>query len=257
MRFFSLITTVLSAALAVQQATCVAVHNRWIIPKNFGDIKEMVTSIRVPHGSDPETTYWMANGFSNGYMGMQHNSGTERRILFSVWDDGKGSTVDLVAKGKGAIAEGFGGEGTGAHAYIHYNWKPGQTVFFKVTAKVDKAKNGATYSGYFSTNKGKTWRLVASFFAEKQPYYLSSLYGFLEDYKGTPEVREGYWSNFSIKNTRNRKARITEFSFTHTKPYANDQWMQAQHLHGNEVYQRIGGTYDQGVIVPTKPCCEV
>ena len=62
---------------------------------------------------DPVTTYYMATGFARGYFGMQVNSPTERRIIFSVWDAANGtnakdrSTVSpdnftqLVAKGEG------------------------------------------------------------------------------------------------------------------------------------------------------------
>lgn len=156
-----------SVFLATQQVSSVSVHNWWNLPSDFGEIKEMVSSIRVPKGSDPVATYWEANGFSVGYMGMQHNSETERRILFSIWDNGKRSTVDLLEKGDGAIAEGFGGEGTGAHAYIKYTWAPQETVFFKVKAQVDEKKNGSTYSGYYSTDLGTSWKLVASFFANE------------------------------------------------------------------------------------------
>ena len=42
--------------------------------------------ILVPEGSDPLATYYMSLGFYRGYMGIQTNSDTERRVLFSVWD---------------------------------------------------------------------------------------------------------------------------------------------------------------------------
>jgi hypothetical protein len=37
---------------------------------------------------DPVATYYMACGWHRGYFGMQVNSPTERRIIFSVWDSG-------------------------------------------------------------------------------------------------------------------------------------------------------------------------
>ena len=39
----------------------------------------------VPEGNDVLGSYFMANGFAQGYFGIQVNSPTERRILFSVW----------------------------------------------------------------------------------------------------------------------------------------------------------------------------
>jgi hypothetical protein len=102
------ITLAISALVAAQQVSCVAVHNAWYVPTAFSAIKEMISSIRVPTRSNPVNTYWMANGFSGGYMGMQRNSGSERRILFSIWDNGHESVVDLVKKGANVTAEGVG-----------------------------------------------------------------------------------------------------------------------------------------------------
>jgi hypothetical protein len=42
---------------------------------------------------EPLYTFYMACGFSRGYFGMQINSETERRIIFSVWDAGNGTNV--------------------------------------------------------------------------------------------------------------------------------------------------------------------
>ena len=59
----------------------------------------------------------MANGFGEGYYGIQVNSDTERRILFSIWspfktddpnsipDDQK---IKLLKKGKGVTSGEFG-----------------------------------------------------------------------------------------------------------------------------------------------------
>lgn len=64
----------------------------------------------------------MAIGFNGGYFGMQVNSASERRILFSVWSPQDTNdpnsvlpenAVLLVEKGKDTIAKEFGGEGSG------------------------------------------------------------------------------------------------------------------------------------------------
>ena len=39
----------------------------------------------IPKNNDVVGSYFMANGFAEGYFGIQVNSETERRILFSVW----------------------------------------------------------------------------------------------------------------------------------------------------------------------------
>jgi hypothetical protein len=100
----------------------------------------------------------MACGFARGYFGMQVNSRTERRIIFSVWDAASGSTAmdrstvaadnytQLVAKGDGVVAEVFGNEGTGGHSHL-YPWKTGSTQKFFVTATPDGS--ATVYSGYW------------------------------------------------------------------------------------------------------------
>jgi hypothetical protein len=73
--------------------------------------------------ADPLWTFYMACGWHRGYFGVQINSPTERRIIFSVWDSGHEAVdrakvaaenrVILVAKGEGVDAGDFGNEGTG------------------------------------------------------------------------------------------------------------------------------------------------
>ncbi|KAI8636050.1 hypothetical protein BD408DRAFT_426765 [Parasitella parasitica] len=236
------------------EVLCVSVHNWWQVPDNFGDIKQLVSSIRVPTGSDPIHTYWEANGFGGGYLGMQRNTNEESRILFAIWDNDQGSLVDLVEKGENVVAEGFGGEGTGAHAYKVYDWKTEQTVFFKVTANVDEARNGSTFSGYYSTDGGETWQLVATFFAEEQPKWLTGPYGFLENFgPDQSEIREGYYGNFTMTNTKDETVQITDFKFDHTDPlHESDVWEQKQGLDpANEVYMRIDGPASEGIYSPS------
>lgn len=166
----------------------------------------MTSFIRVPAGSEPIRTYWKATGFSNGYMGMQRNSGTERRILFSVFYNKQGSTIEILDSHPDAFVEKFTNSGKGAHAHIIYDWKAGQTVFFEVTAAVDTAKNGTAYSGYYSTDNEKNWTLIASFFAFKELDYLKGLYGFLQNFSNDcSEIREGFYGNFSVTDITGKK----------------------------------------------------
>ena len=45
--------------------------------------------VTIPKDADPIYSYYMACGFARGYFGIQVNSPTERRVIFSVWDAGK------------------------------------------------------------------------------------------------------------------------------------------------------------------------
>lgn len=49
------------------------------------NITYFYSEVFVPKGYDPPGSYFMTNGFGQGYFGIQVNSETERSILFSVW----------------------------------------------------------------------------------------------------------------------------------------------------------------------------
>lgn len=143
---------------------------------------------------DPVTTYYMATGFARGYFGMQVNSPTERRIIFSVWDAGNGTTADdrssvsaddqtqLLAKGEGVVAEVFGNEGTGGHSHLVYPWKTGSVQRFYVTAQLDGTHT--IYSGYWFHPERNAWMLIARFRAPKDGQGLRRLYSFSENFGG-------------------------------------------------------------------------
>ncbi len=143
---------------------------------------------------DPVATYYMATGFARGYFGMQVNSVTERRIIFSVWDAASGttakdrSTVDstnytkLIAKGEGVVADVFGNEGTGGHSHLVYPWKTGSTQKFFVTAQIDG--DATIYTGYWFHPEKRAWQLIASFRAAKDGLGLRRLYSFSENFGG-------------------------------------------------------------------------
>jgi hypothetical protein len=59
------------------------------------DKEYFYSELTVPLGEDKEGSYFMANGFGEGYFGIQVNSATERRVLFSVWDPAQGQTTLL------------------------------------------------------------------------------------------------------------------------------------------------------------------
>lgn len=142
--------------------------------------------------TDPVATYYMAAGFARGYFGIQVNSATERRIIFSVWDSGgeakdRGKVSDenrvkLLAKGDGVVASDFGNEGTGGHSHLVYAWKTGQPQKFVVTAKAEG--ENTVYTGYWFHPEQKTWKLIASFRAPRDGKWLRGLYSFVENFNG-------------------------------------------------------------------------
>lgn len=61
-----------------------SVHLNYISPLSTKP-KWFYNEVTVPQGQDIIGSFFMADGFSEGYFGMQVNSENERRILFSIW----------------------------------------------------------------------------------------------------------------------------------------------------------------------------
>jgi hypothetical protein len=176
---------------------------------------------------DPVSTYYMATGFARGYFGMQVNSPTERRIIFSVWDAASGSTAmdrstvaaenytQLVAKGDGVVAEVFGNEGTGGHSHLVYPWKTGTVQRFFVTAAPDG--DATTYSGYWFHPERNAWQLIAAFRAAKDGQGLRRLYSFSENFGGSTGHlrRKALFGAQWIRLADGRWQELTEATFSH------------------------------------------
>ncbi|WP_421828280.1 DUF3472 domain-containing protein [Larkinella sp.] len=166
-----------------------SVHLKYTAPEN-SDSEWFYNEITVPEGSDVLGSYFMANGFAEGYFGMQVNSPTERRILFSVWspfktDNPKDIPDDqkilLEKKGESVTTNDFGNEGSGGQSYLRYNWKAGRTYRFLLRGR--PTENGyTTYTAYFSDAEDKDWQLIASFKRPKTTTYLKSPHSFLENF---------------------------------------------------------------------------
>jgi len=137
--------------------------------------------VTVPVGQDAVGSYVMANGFGEGYFGIQVNSETERRVLFSVWDPASGGTTSLVRKGPDVVDNGFGGEGTGGQSYLLFNWTAGSTYRFLTRATPDGA-NATLYSAWFFAPEVGAWKFIATWKRPNTTTYLVGCYSFLENF---------------------------------------------------------------------------
>lgn len=184
-----------------------SVHLNYQLPAQT-DAEWFYNEVTVPKGEDVIGSYFMANGFGEGYFGIQVNSATERRILFSVWspfttdnpkDIPESHKIQLLKKGKGVHTGEFGNEGSGGQSYLKYNWKAGNTYKFLLRAAPGQrvpsanASHGAvdlenlrdsttTYTAYFFAPELNEWQLIASFKRPKTQTYLKRLHSFLENF---------------------------------------------------------------------------
>lgn len=165
-----------------------SVHLSYQVPKDV-KLQYGYTELTVPEGEDPIGSYYMANGFSEGYFGMQVNSASERRVLFSVWspfntdnpkDIPADQQIELLAKGDNTRVGQFGNEGSGGQSFMIYPWKSGQTYRFLTEVKpIDE--NNTQYTCWFAA-KNEDWILVASFRRPKTNTHLRGFHSFLESF---------------------------------------------------------------------------
>ncbi len=175
--------------------------------------------------TDPLWSYYMACGFNRGYFGIQVNSPTERRIIFSVWDSGNEAVdrkkvaaqdrVQLIGKGENVITNDFGNEGTGGHSHLVYPWVVGTTYKFIVTAKPHG--DHTDYSGWFFFPETNKWSLIATFSAPKDGKYLHGLYSFNENFSGTNGDLQRFaeFGNQWVRSKNDIVRELTTARFTH------------------------------------------
>jgi hypothetical protein len=170
-----------------------SVHLNYNAPEAVKNkVEWFYNEVTVPAGNDVVGSYFMADGFTGGYFGMQVNSPTERHVLFSVWspfttDDPKGVPdslkIRLLKKGLGVHDGEFGGEGSGGQSYMNYPWQAGKTYGFLVHAQADSVSKITIFTAYFKPAGHSLWLLVASFKRPVSGFNLRGLYSFLENFE--------------------------------------------------------------------------
>ena len=200
-----------------------SVHLSYETPENT-DILYFYNEITIPEKEDVVGSYFMANGFGEGYFGMQVNSNTERRILFSVWspfetqnpkdipDDYK---IILLGKGEGVTTGEFGNEGSGGQSYKVFNWKAGNT--YKFLLKGEPSVNNSTdYTAYFYDPETDKWNLIASFRRPDTNTDLKRPHSFLENFVTATgfKSRKGMYGNQWIFDAKGTWHELTKAKFT-------------------------------------------
>lgn len=167
-----------------------SVHLSYQVPQD-SSLRYGYTELMVPEGQDPIGSYFMANGFAEGYFGIQVNSAQERRILFSVWSPfqtdnpreiPEDQRVVALARGPEVRIGEFGNEGSGGQSFLVYPWKAGTTYRF-LTEVAPDGKGNTIYTSWFAEQgDDQPWRLVASFRRPKTETWLRGFHSFLESF---------------------------------------------------------------------------
>jgi len=201
-----------------------SVHLRYRPPSDK-EVQWFYNEVRVPKGKDPVGSFFMANGFSEGYFGIQVNSRTERRILFSVWsaystDDPNQipSDYQVINLGNGAdvTVQNFGNEGSGKQSFKVFNWQAGTTYKFLVKGE-PSVNNSTDYTAYFYAPEVGKWQLIASLRRPHTYKHLTGIHSFLENFATTTgdESRKGNYSNQWVYTTDGKWQELTSATFSY------------------------------------------
>ena len=235
-----------------ERRNAASVHLLYPVPKET-EIEAFYCEVTAVE--DPTATFCMACGWHRGYFGMQVNSPTERRIIFSVWDSGEEAVdrkkvddvnrVKLLAKGEGVYSGDFGNEGTGGHSHLKVRWKTGEKQRFIVTAKPVE-KTFTIYSGYwFHPEQGK-WMLISSWKAPKEGGWIRGPHSFSENFGGNNGhlLRKALYGNQWIRESSGQWKELTTASFSHDPTGREDRFDRFMGVENGQFFLSHGGFVD-------------
>ena len=228
-------------------------HLGYTIPTS-SNVSYYYNEVTVPVGEDKIGSYFMANGFGEGYFGIQVNSATERRVLFSVWspfptDDPNNIPPDhkivLNKAGSGVTIGEFGNEGSGGQSYYKYNWTAGQTYKFLLKGEPD-GTGKTDYTAWFLSPDTTTWKLIASWKRPQTSTYLKGFYSFVENFN--PENgymgRKAEFKNQWVRTSAGNWQAVSAAKFTVDATYNAQQRIDAMGgTNGNSFFLQNGGFF--------------
>ncbi|MBP2616444.1 DUF3472 domain-containing protein [Chryseobacterium jejuense] len=229
-------------------------HLNYVIPTT-NNVSYYYNEVTVPAGEDKIGSYFMVNGFSAGYFGMQVNSATERRILFSVWspfetDDPNNIPPDhkivLNRAGSGVTIGEFGNEGSGGQSYYKYNWSAGQTYKFLLKGEPD-GTGKTDFTAWFLSPDTTTWKLIASWKRPQTSTYLKDFYSFVENFnpENGYQGRKAEFKNQWVRTSAGNWAAISGASFSVDNTYNAKQRIDAMGgSNGNTFFLQNGGFFN-------------
>lgn len=238
-----------------------SVHLNYDLPGDV-DAEWLYSEVRVPKNKGPIGSYFMANGFGEGYFGIQVNSDDERRVLFSVWspyktdnpeDVPESQRIALLKKGENVNTGKFGDEGSGGQSFWKYNWKVNRKYKFLTRVKPDHEGN-TVYTAFFYIPEKEEWKLIASFSRPKTDTWLTRAHSFLENFKASNgyKDRKAYYGNQWIRDKAGTWHEITKATFTGDNiariGFRADFNGASE---GNSFYLRNGGFFDADILLGT------
>lgn len=216
--------------------------------------------VTIPVGVNSTNAYYMTNGFSGGYMGIQLNSSTERRIIFSIWsnyntNDPKEIPADyaitLIKKGKNVFTGEFGNEGSGGHSHLVFPWKHGTS--YKMLIGAEPSGDHTIYTAYYFAPENGKWNLIAQWDKTKTGgKLLSGLYSFVENFgpNGNDFFKAEYGNQW-VCTPSGTWIEMTKCSLTTTaSPSKHQRYDYGAGVDNNHFYMFTGGFKEMNNLTP-------
>jgi hypothetical protein len=229
-------------------------HLRYPVPGDSA-VKWFYSEVMVPKEVEKSVNaYYETNGFNSGYMGIQINSSTERRFIFSIWSLYKTDNpsqipqdyaVNLKKKGKDVFTGEFGNEGSGGHSHLVYPWEAGKTYRLLSGIK-SMAGDSTTYVGYYATpDDNYAWHLISEWTQNKTDTKrgFRGLYSFVENFGGNGnDYFKAYYGNQWICTPTGNWIELTNATFSTTaNPQKHQRYDYGAGVEGNLFYMYSGG----------------
>ena len=141
-----------------------AQHLWWDTEKQVGAtcLYGEVTVLATHHAIYYCGANWHPGEAAGGYCGIQHNSPTERRTIFSIWDTSPQLHPRVTGSDPQTIFNRFGGEGEGAHTHMRWDWQVGDTFQFHVRKQPGHLAGMTDARYYVFDRESKKWRHSAT-----------------------------------------------------------------------------------------------
>lgn len=251
-----------------------------------GNMEYFYTEVTVPEGGDALNCYYMTSGNGQGYAGIQTNSATERRFLFSVWAAIEESDPTALktkynpklvrvcnqsAYRPGITYAVFGGEGTGGQSYLNVRWETGKTykVLLRIRPHPDQVKfpNSTLYKAWF--HNGTEWIFMCEWRRQevlpgdkgvtaatvKGPYWYTGASHFVEDFNGTRGdlLHMAYYSNHWFITDNGEYVEPTGYVFTGDQAQGRADVAGGVATEGpfaNSIFLKSGGYFTDSKVLP-------
>ncbi len=106
----------------------------------YGEIEVLATNKTIYYCG----CNWWPGSPAGGYTGIQDPGGGRHNMIFSIWDTSPTLHPRVTEADTRTVFSRFGGEGTGAHTHLDYNWRLGGTYRFSYATKTQDPKSENT-----------------------------------------------------------------------------------------------------------------